>query len=323
MAFYQSEVCMHQKAWEYIINSKHILLVSHVSPDGDTLGSVLALYDVLKRLGKKVSLYNNTKELPRIYDFLPNVNRIKDTIPKYFDLVIGCDCGSFDRLKIPEGDYTLINIDHHISNKYFGDVNLVDASSASAGMVVYRLLIENCVKISKNCATCLYVSIVEDTGFFSYSNVDNQTFKDASNLVELGANPAKIASLLKSRQSLAKVRLLGFVLNNFELYNEAKIAFIYINKEVLLETGAKRYDTKNIINYLRDIVNVRVAVMILEEKYGGFKVSIRSEDEIDISCVARDFDGGGHKNSAGFEVISSDFKEISKNILKKIEDKLV
>jgi len=314
---------MYQKAWEYIINSKHILLVSHVSPDGDTLGSVLALYDALKRLGKKVSLYNGTKELPRIYDFLPNINRIKDTVPNYFDLVVSCDCGSFDRLKIPKGDYALINIDHHISNENFGDINVLDSSCVSAGMVVYRLLIENCVKISKDCATCLYVSIVEDTGFFSYSNINKQTFVDVANLTELGANPIKIASLLKSRQSLAKVRLLGFVLNNFELYNEAKIAFIYIDKEVLLKTGAKRYDTKNIINTLRDIVNVQVAVMVLEEKYGGFKISIRSKDEVDISSVAKAFDGGGHKNSAGFEVISSDFKDLRKNILKKIEEKLI
>jgi len=314
---------MYIKSWEYVINSKHILLVSHVNPDGDTLGSVLALYDVLKRLGKKVSLYNFTKELPRIYDFLPNINRIKDIMPKYFDLVISCDCGSFDRLKIPMGGYTLINIDHHISNKNFGDINIVDTESASAGMVVYKLLAENCVKISKDCAICLYVSVVEDTGFFSYSNVNEQTFKDASSLVKFGANPAKIASLLKSRQSLAKMRLLGFVLNNFELYQEAKIAFVYIDNEVLSKTGAKRYDTKNIINTLRDIVNVKVAVMILEEKHGGYKVSIRSKNEMDISYLARDFDGGGHKNAAGFEVKSNDIEDLRKKILKKIKEKLI
>lgn len=313
---------MYQKAWENITNSKHILLVSHVSPDGDTLGSALALYDVLKRLGKKASLYNSTKELPRIYDFLPNINRIKDKVPKYFDLVISCDCGSFDRLKINQGEYTLINIDHHISNKNFGDINIVDATCASAGMVVYKLLVENSIKISKDCAVCLYVSIVEDTGFFSYSNVNEQVFEDASDLVKLGANPAKIASLLKSRQSLAKVRLLGFVLNSFELYDEAKIAFIYINQEILSQTGAKRYDTKNIVNNLRDIVNVKIAVMILEEKSGGFKVSIRSKDEIDISYIAQAFDGGGHKNSAGFDVINSSFVDLKEKILTKIEEKL-
>jgi phosphoesterase RecJ-like protein len=313
---------MYQKTWEHIINSKRILLVSHVSPDGDTLGSVLALYDVLKRLGKKVSLYNGTKELSRIYDFLPNINRIKDTMPKYFDLVISCDCGSFDRLKIDKGDYTLINIDHHLSNKNFGDINIVDFKCASAGMVVYRLLTENCVQISKDCATCLYVSVVEDTGFFSYSNVNEQTFEDASALVKLGANPTKIASLLKSRLSLAKVRLLGCMLNDFELHFEAKIAFVYISNEVLQKTGAKRYDTKNIINVLRDIVIVQVAVMVLEEKNGGFKVSIRSKEEIDISALAQKFGGGGHKNAVGFEVANNDFNDLKEKILKKIEDKL-
>jgi len=313
---------MYQKTWKYIINSKHILLVSHVNPDGDTLGSVLAMYDALKRSGKKVSLYNGTKELPHIYDFLPNINRIKYTIPKYFDLVISCDCGSFDRLRIDKGDYTLINIDHHLSNKNFGDINVVDVASASAGMVVYKLLVKNHIRISKDCAVCLYVSLVEDTGFFSYSNVNEKTFEDASNLVKLGANPTKIASLLKSRLSLAKVRLLGYMLNDFELYFEAKIAFVYICNEVLQKTGAKRYDTKNIINTLRDIVNVQVAVMVLEEKNGGFKVSIRSKNEIDISYITKEFGGGGHKNAAGFEVASSDFNNLKEKILKKIEDKL-
>jgi len=311
---------MYKEAWTNIINAKHILLVSHVNPDGDTLGSILALYDTLKRLNKKVSLYNFTKELPQSFDFLPNIDRIRDKVPIFFDLVVSCDCGSFDRLKIQKGDYKLINIDHHLTNQNFGDLNVVDSKCVSAGLVVYELLNENGIEISQKSATCLYTTIVEDTDFFSYSNITQRTFENVSKLVSYGANPVQIANFLKSRQSLAKTRLSGYILNNFELYFEARVAFIYINKETLLSTGAKRHDTKNIINALRDIANVRVAVMILEEKNGGFKVSLRSKGETDVTFISVQFDGGGHKNAVGFEVNTYDFEELKDKILKELRN---
>ncbi len=308
---------MYKEAWRLIVEAKHILLVSHVNPDGDTLGSALALYDVIKRTGKKASLYNATKELPRIYDFLPNINRVRDKLPKYYDLIVSFDCGSLDRLKLDKKDFTLINIDHHMSNQMFGDINVVDISSASAGMVVYELLKKNDIKISADCATCLYTTIVEDTGFFSYSCLNENTFECAAKLVSYGADAKQIAMFLKNRVSLAKTRLLGYVLNSFDLYFDAKVALVYIDKQVLARTGAKRYDTKNIVNVLRDIITVEVSIMILEEKNGGFKVSLRSEEDIDVSSIAKDFAGGGHKNSAGFEVKNSDFEKLKKNILEK------
>ena len=310
---------MYKKAWEVISDARHIVLVSHVNPDGDTIGSVLALYDALKRQNKKVSLYNATKELPHIYNFLPNIQKIKDRLPGFYDLVISCDCGSFDRLKIEKGDYKIINIDHHSSNQMFGDINLVDKTSASAGMVVYEFLEQNGLKISRDCAVCLYVSIVEDTGFFSYSNLSEKTFKCVSKLVSYGVDAKEIATLLKSRVSLAKTRLLGYVLENFDLYFDAKVAFIGINRDILTRTGAKRYDTKNIVNVLRDIITVKVSIMILEEKSGGFKISLRSQDEKDVSIVAKDFGGGGHKNSAGFEVADDDFEKLKNTVLQKIK----
>ncbi len=310
---------MYKEAWRLIGDAKHILLVSHVNPDGDTLGSVLALYDVLKRANKKVSLYNATKEMPRIYDFLPNIHRIKNKLPKYFDLVISCDCGSFDRLQIERDEYSLINIDHHLSNQMFGDVNMVDTKSASAGMVAYEFLKANDIKISSDCASCLYVTVVEDTGFFSYSHLNKNTFETAAQLVEFGADAKKIATLLKSRVSLARTRLLGYILNNFDLYFEAKVALIVISKDVLAQTGAKRYDTKDIVNVLRDIITVKVSVMILEEKNGGFKISLRSKDGVDVTAVAKEYQGGGHKNSAGFETKSSDLEKLKNDILQNLK----
>ncbi len=309
---------MYIDAYKMMMDAKHIVLVSHIDPDGDTLGSVLALYDTLKRAGKKVSLFNATKELPRIFDFLPNIQKIHNKLPKFYDLVVSCDCGSFDRLGIEKGSYKLINIDHHLSNELFGDINIVDQNSASAGMVVYDFLTKNSIKISKDCATCIYTTIVEDTGFFSYSHLDSSTFECVADLVSLGVDAKKVAMLLKSRVSLAKSRLLGFVLNNFDLFFDAQVALVYIDSETLVKTGAKRYDTKNIVTVLRDIITVKVSIMILEQKNGDYKVSLRSKDDIDVSTISKFFGGGGHKNSAGFEVEQMDLEKLKEKILKQL-----
>jgi len=309
---------MYKTAWDTLMRAEHIVLVSHIHPDGDTLGCVLALYDVLMRANKKISLYNATKELPPIYDFLPYIKKVKDRLPTRFDVVVSCDCGSFDRLGMERGNYTLINIDHHKTSQNFGDINIVNKNHPSTGLVVYNFLVQNNVKITKDCATCLYTSIAEDTGFFTYGALVASTFDTASKLVHLGAKPTIIANALKGRQSLAKIRLLAYILNHFELYHDASIAFILIDKETLEQTGARRYDTKNIVNILRDLATVNVAVMVLEEKIEGFKVSLRSIEDIDISSISRSFGGGGHKNSAGFEIKSEDIATLKKRLLQRI-----
>lgn len=309
---------MYQEAWKRMLEANHIVIVSHVHPDGDTLGSVLALYDVLIRVGKKVSLYNKNSELPLAYDFLPGYKKIKDTLPKQFDLVVSCDCSTKDRLKIPEGDYEIINIDHHVTNHNFGTMNLVVERFTSAGMVVYELLKANVIEISKECAICLYTAIADDTGFFLYGDMDELTFKIVAQLVKCGANPQEIASKVKRREPLSKIRLLGYMLNHFDIYENGRIATIIFDKAALEATGAKRHDTKNIVNVLRSIVHVTIAIMILEEKEGGYKVSLRSKD-INVAKIALDYNGGGHKTAAGFEVPACDPKVLRDEIVEKIK----
>ena len=309
---------MYKQAWQKMLNAEHIVLVSHVHPDGDTLGSALALYDVLTQAGKKVTHYNKTLELPLSYDFLPGFVKIKDVLPKKFDLVVSLDCSSLNRLQIPNGEYEIINIDHHITNRYFGNINVVVDSFTSAGMVVYELLKANNVSISKACAICLYTAIADDTGFFVYGDMDELTFSIVAQLVKHGANPKEIASKVKRREPLSKIRLCGYMLNHFDLHKNGTIATIIFNKEALVATGAKRNDTKNIINMLRSIANVTVAIMLLEEEEGGYKVSLRSKD-INVSKVALDYDGGGHKTAAGFEISACDPRVLRDEIVEKIK----
>ena len=308
---------MYQEAWQKMLEANHILIVSHVHPDGDTLGSALALYEVLKNAGKKVTHYNNSAELPYVYDFLPGFTKIKHELPKNFDVVVSCDCSTLDRLKIPEGEYTIINIDHHITNHYFGKQNLVVDRFTSAGMVVYELLKANNIEISKECAIALYTSIADDTGFFLYGDIDELTFKIVAQLVKCGANPQEIASKVKRREPLSKIRLCGYMLNHFDLHDSGHIASIIFDKNTLEATGARRHDTKNIVNMLRSIVNVTVAIMLLEEKEGGYKVSLRSK-ELNVAKVALAYNGGGHKNAAGFEVAECDPRALRDEIVEKI-----
>jgi len=309
---------MYQQAWNTMLDANHIVIVSHVYPDGDTLGSALALYEVLTRAGKRVTHYNKNDELPVVYDFLPGISKIKHELPKQFDLVVSCDCSTKDRLKIPESDCTIINIDHHITNHYFGEINIVVDRFSSTGMVVYELLKANHIEITKECAICLYTAIADDTGFFLYGDMDEQTFSIVSQLVKCGANPQEIASKIKRRESLAKIRLTGYMLNHFDLHEHGTIASIIFHKATLEATGAKRHDTKNIINMLRSIVNVTIAIMILEENEGGYKVSLRSKD-MNVSAIALEYQGGGHKTAAGFEVPACDPIMLRDEIVKKIK----
>jgi len=306
---------MYKEAWNKIINARYIAIVSHIHPDGDTIGSTLALYSVLKEQGKKVALFNATyDELPREFGFLNSFSKIQRKLPKFFDLLVCCDSASFDRLGVERGDYEIVNIDHHESNNNFGDINVVLSEASSAGIVLYELLKANEIKISEKTATALYVSIADDTGFFRYGGIDAQTFKIASELIECGADPRKIAYEVKSNVSLAKTRLIAYMLSNFELHKDATIASIIFDRTTLEAVGAKRSDTKNIISMLRDIANVKVALMVLEVE-NGCKISLRSDGDMDVSKISAIYNGGGHKGAAGFDVKSSDSRATCKEVL--------
>lgn len=310
---------MYEKAWDKIINARYIVIVSHIHPDGDAIGSSLALYGVLKELGKKVALFNATKdELPREFGFLDGFSKIQGRLPKFFDLVVSCDCGSFDRLGIEKGDYEIVNIDHHKSNTNFGDIDVVLTEASSNGMVMYKLLKANDIKITKKTAIALYTSIADDTGFFRYGEIDATTFEAASELIRCGANPKMIADEVKSSVSLAKTRLIAYILNSFELHKDATIASVVISKSILEATGAKRSDTKSIIAILRDIANVKIALMVLELD-GYCKISLRSDGDRDVSEISAIYGGGGHKDAAGFSVKSSDARATCREILGFLE----
>ena len=307
---------LYKKAWDKIINAENILLVAHINPDGDALGSELSLYPILKKLNKKVTVFNATKPLPQYLDFLPNFNKITDKLPKNIDLTIAFDCGSFDRLGIEEKGEFLINIDHHISNTNYGDINIVKPDYASTSQVVYEMLKTNNVEILKDTAICLYSALVTDTGSFQYESVNEKVFLTAAELVKAGAEPANVAKMLFQRDKLSRLRLLAKAYDTIELCCDGKVAFVEVTKEMLEMSGAVKEDSDSIVNSIRAIVTVEVACMLREED-DGIKISLRSKNYADVSKIAIKYGGGGHIRAAGATIKDEFDLEKVKNMLKK------
>ena len=307
---------LFKTAWEKIENSNHIVLASHINPDGDALGSSLSLYTILKNMGKKVTIFNVTKPLPMYLDFLPNFDKVIDKLPKNYDLLISFDCGSFDRLGIENRPPFLINIDHHISNTQYGDINLIDPKAASTSQVVYNMLKANNIQIPDDSAVCIYTALVTDTGSFQYESVNDKVFEMAADLVRCGVKPDFVAKMLFQRDRLSRLRLLAKAYETIELTCDGKVAFVEVTKEMMEITGAIKDDTDTIVNSVRAIASVEVACMLREDE-DGIKISLRSKNYADVSKVAIKYGGGGHIRAAGATIKDEfDFKKV-KEMLKK------
>jgi phosphoesterase RecJ-like protein len=307
---------LHSQVWELIKNSHYITLISHINPDGDTLGGALSFYPWLKKMGKNVSVVNSTKELSNKYDFLPNFKKIKNSMPPKCDLLISFDCGSFDRLGIEKDNFKIINIDHHKTNTLYGDINIVDSSRASATLLALEILESN-HPLTKDEAVCIYTGLVEDTGFFSFTNTDHKAFEAASKLISVGIKPAQISQNLKMRNSLAKTRLTALFINSIELLHDAEVAVGTITQEDFIKTGAIKSDSDHLVDVLRNLATVELAIMILENKNSEYKISLRSKNRIDVSTIAQSFGGGGHNRAAGFELLKTDLATIIEQIIQK------
>jgi phosphoesterase RecJ-like protein len=288
------------EAYKRIQNAKSIVLVTHVNPDGDTISSALAMYAVLKRMGKKVYLYNQSKDLPIRYDFLPNFKRFKSDLPLKFDLLIALDSADFKRLGIEKVECDIINIDHHKSNTNFGKYNIVNHNRPSASLVVYDFLVANGELISRDVATCIYTGLVSDTEFFIYRGVNHEVFEIASKLVEKGADPVRVGENLKERDSLAKLRLTELFLKSLELKKNATVGVGIVTQSDFLKSGATKSDSDHLVNIIISLATVKLALFLRELENGEYKFSLRSKGDFDVSKIAIKYGGGGHKNASGF-----------------------
>ena len=308
----------YTKALKLIEKSKYILIVTHVNPDPDSIGSALALSNLFYENKIKHKVFNVSKDLPSNLDFIERFDKITDQLPKFYDLVISVDCGTYKRLgiEVPEG-IPLINFDHHKSNKGFGDVNIVDPMKSSTAEIVYDFFKHNGLYITKNSATALYVGIYDDSLAFSLGRCDELTFDKVNFLVQCGASPSGIANKLLRRDSLAKYRIIPKVLNSLELYKEGEVASIYAKKKWFKQTGAHNRDCEDALDMIMSMGIVKVA-FFLRVVNNVTRVSLRSKGKFDVSRIAEAFGGGGHLNAAGCSIDTLDEEEAKNLVIKEI-----
>ncbi len=293
---------MKKKVAQILKSEDSFLIVSHKNPDGDAIGSSLALYSVLKELGKEVYVENPTKPA-YTYDFLPDYDAIElITNSRDVKVVIAVDSAEMHRCGLKDEyvkDKLLINIDHHKTNPGFGDINIIEPDAAAVGCIIWDILKEGGLPISKRTAEYLYLSILTDTGSFRYSSTSPKTFAIASELLKLGVEPWYISSNIYESEKPETYKLLSLVLDTLTLYHEGKLAVVYVTQDMFKKTNTNADNTEGFVNYARSIRGVEVGVLLREDEPDVFKISIRSKGNVDVSEVATQFEGGGHKNAAG------------------------
>ncbi len=292
---------------EMLRRGQRFLLTSHANPDGDAIGSTVAAARLLRQLGKAGTVWLRDP-VPRIYRAVPGSERIHvgeeppASFPGLFDAAIVMECPSTDRTGLEEAlaELPLANIDHHLGNELYGQVNWVDTAAPAVGEMVFRLARRMKLAIDRDAANALYLTLVTDTGGFRFSNTTAAAFDAAAVLVREGAAPETISKWLYESQPESVLRLVGEVLRTLELHAEKRVATVWLTREMVERAGAEPGDSEGLIDYPRSIAGVEAVAMFRQLDDGGYKVSLRSRGEVNVERIARGLGGGGHRNAAGF-----------------------
>jgi len=284
---------------QVIAQRERFLVCSHARPDGDAVGSMLAMGMLLRQLGKHADLVI-TDSLPIVYRSLPEADSITFalTVRGHYDAVIMLECDSADRAGLHGLDqYFLINIDHHITGSDWANLNWIDYHAVSVGELVHRLVQASGSTVTPQMATCLYTTLLTDTGGFIYGSLSAATFALARDLVLAGADPVRIAQNVCFSAPVSKVLLLGAALSS--LKRDGRIAWLSISPHDMSRTGAADEDCEGIVNYALGIAGIEAAVFFRELPENRIRISLRSKGAINIAVIAEHFGGGGHEFAAG------------------------
>ena len=310
-----------------IYSKNHVVLATHVNPDGDALGSLLGLADILEGMGKQVVRYFE-EPVSSLYSFLPDLDRVQTDLDEVLtfareadnDVITIClDCGDMQRLgksgpKLMEIHPFLV-IDHHKGNSGFGDLSWIEPHRSSTGEMIFDLAEELGQDISTKAANCLYTAIVTDTGSFHYDSTSSHTFNVAAKLVEYGVKPEAISSNLYNNYSPNRLRLMQQVLATLRMFADDQIAVIRLTGDMLKTTGTTMEEADRFINLPRAISSVQVAVFLKESGEEQVSVSLRAKGSFDVSTVAAKFGGGGHQNASGFRLYGCSSDEVLERLL--------
>ena len=306
---------------EALASRERLLLLTHRNPDGDALGSLLALGEGLTSLGKKVTGYV-AGEVPGMYAFMPGLDGLAEVLGEAadYEMVFLLDCHTLERTGVTDfepSDRTVMAIlDHHIVEDPLPDLAVVDPGASSTGELVWKLLLDLEAEITPTMAENLYVAIATDTGFFSFANTTAEAFDVSAALVKAGASPWRVYSRLYLEKPVAKLRLLGLALNGLEFYQGGRIGLMAVTAEMMASTGTTDQDTDGFVEYPRSVGGTEVAALIREIAPRKWKASLRSMGRADVAALARTFGGGGHRQAAGC-TLDGDLAEVKKILVDK------
>ncbi len=289
-----------------VLRRRSFLVTSHARPDGDSIGSQLAMAFALDALGKQVRVVN-ADAAPDHYQDFPGMDRIEIASAvdaTAADAVIVMECSDPSRTGIAglDGHPFIVNIDHHAGNRMYGAVNWYDESAAACGEMVFDLIRALGVPLSFEIATHIYLAVLTDTGSFHHSNITPRTFDICRQTVEAGVNPAAMARRVFDSNSFGKLKLIGALLDRMELLDEGRLAVLYIDDAMLESCGCTHNDTEGIINLPLTAREIQAVAFFKVATTGEVRVSMRSKYDVDVRSVANRYGGGGHKNAAGFTV---------------------
>lgn len=314
-----------QKIVEVIGGGTTFLLTSHEGPDGDAVGSTLALASLLRKMGKMVHVHLKDP-VPELYRFLPGADTVKDTIPDQdFDVAVVLDVGEHRRAGESFCTFsriaTTVNLDHHLTCEEFADHNLIDSTAAATGVLVYRIAKAMGCNFDRETALCLYVSVITDTGSFRYSNANREAFNVAGEMIECGVNAWDVAEQLYENQPRKRLELLARCLPTLEIIKGGLAASVTVTLDMYAATGADAELTDGFVNYPRSIKGVEVAIFFRQISENRIKVGFRSKGKVNVARFSAALGGGGHHNAAGCTVDGT-IDEVKDRVYALVDDVL-
>jgi len=299
------------------------VLATHIDPDGDAIGSSLALAATLLKMGKRVVVYDQDP-VPYMFRFLPGAETFTTVLPENetFDLLVLLDCSEPQRSGASLAEFSnyrrLACIDHHLTNEHFADINLIDSQASATAELVYEVITRLTPDFTRETAINIYTGILTDTGSFHYANATPRAFAVAGEMVNRGVDPWLVAQHVYESEPLSRLQLLGMVLQTLTLSPDGKAACVVVTREMYDQTGTNAEHTDRLVNYPRSIAGVEVAFLLREKESNYYKLSFRSRGRVNVATLAQEFGGGGHKNAAGCylrgsseEIISLVFQKIA------------
>ena len=299
---------------------RRLVLSSHSRPDGDSIGSQLAMAYALQAMGKEVTVVNADPAAPPLMAFpgVPEI-RIAPSADGDFDAAIIMECGDLKRTGVTGLDrFFVINIDHHPGNTGFGQINWFNAGAAACAEMVYEVVRALGVPLSKEIATHIYLAILTDTGSFHYSSMSTRTFDICRECLDAGVDPAQVARMVFDSNNLGRLKLFGAVLNLMQIDPSGRIATLHVDHEMTLAAGGTYEDTEGLVNMPLTVKDIVASVFFKQEQGNEYRVSLRSKGDIDVNAIAKVYGGGGHKNASGCTLTGA-LDELQKMLTKQLE----